>query len=321
MVTWPIPPGSLPLRRLALIITSALALLSLAAAPMPPKALVDHVRSEINSDVDAEDDDPRPVQEPGPKMFKRVDLNGDGIVDWRVSYENIGAWCGTGGCRQELWLGRTDGELTEVFGAQVREFKLSRRKTGAVVDVDFHGSVCGLTGVEACPRRFVWDAAENSFVLVVNAKGDGFLAGLPTTPVDIPLSNAPPEVQAEATALVKQCALAGGKRESPPDVLRLPDLNGDGVREWYVGSEYSECEDMTEPSGAPKDLLIMVSQAGGPFTLAYGVNDPDVGFDISRRPAVMMLIERPDSCGLTPKTCPRKPMRWDPTSRKLVPAG
>lgn len=297
------------------------ALLSLGGAvASPPKALVDQVRSEINDEAFTEDNDPIPVQEPGPKMFKRVDVNGDGIVDWQVDFGNFAGWCGTGGCRQELWLGRADGGVTRVFGTQVREFKLKRRKTGAVVDVDFHGSVCGLTGVEECPRRFVWDSAEGAFVQTVNARGDGFLAGIPAPPVETDLKTAPPEIQAEAKALVDLCAIAGGKRETPPDIGRLPDINGDGIREWYIGSQYPDCQDMTEPSGAPEDLLIMVSQPNGPFTLAYGVNDPDIGFDISTKPATVVQFERPESCELTAKTCPRKPMRWDPASRKLLPA-
>ncbi len=308
------------MRRLAIAALGLTALLSLAAAPTPPKALVDKVRAEINNDVGSEDDDPRPIREPAPKMFSRVDINGDGITDWRVDFRDMWGWCGTGGCQQELWLGRADGGVTQVFGTQVLEFKMTSRKTGAVLDLDFHGAVCRLTGSEACPRRFIWNSAEAAFDPAINAKGEGYLAGLPVSPMDIDVKTAPPEIQAEAQALATLCAIAGGKREAPPPVGRLPDINGDGVREWYVGSQYGECLDMTEPSGEPEDLLIMVSQPNGPFTLAWGVNDPDIGIDISSRPAVVFQVERPERCELTPKTCPRKPMRWDPASRKLLPA-
>ncbi|MDQ0464044.1 hypothetical protein QO010_001815 [Caulobacter ginsengisoli] len=304
------------MRRLAAVLLGAVALLNLAAAPAPPKALVDHVRGEINDEVDPRDEDPAPVKEPERRMFKRVDVNGDGIADWRVDFEGFYAWCGTGGCRQELWLGRGDGGVTEVFGAQVRELRLKRGKAGAVLDVDYHGSVCGLTGVEECPRRYMWDPAEMAFLPAINAKGDGLLVGLPASVVDIDLKDAPPEIQVEAKALADRCARAGGKREDPPDIGRLPDLNGDGVREWYVGSQYADCQDMTEPSAEPEALVIMVSQDGGPFTLAWGATQPDIGFDISSRPAVMVQFERPSSCDLT-NDCPRKPMRWDPATRKL----
>jgi hypothetical protein len=310
------------MRRLSIAaVLTGMALLTMGASAGPPAWLVDHVREEINDGFhDPDDPDSRPLREPGTKMFKRVDINGDRIADWKVDFQNEPGWCGTGGCRVELWLGRTSGGLTPVWDEGVREFRLKPGKEGATIDVDFHGSACGGAGVSPCPRRYIWDIAEGAFLPVVNKKGDGFLAGLPVSPLELTLNNAPAEVQAEARAMAALCRAAGGHMDDEDmAVTRLPDLNGDGTRDWAIGSQYAQCEEPTDAAVAPLALEIMVSAPDGRFTLAWGAREPEIAFDISTTPATMLeLTVKASSCGIYSATdCPRRPLRWNETTRRL----
>ncbi|MDQ0464043.1 hypothetical protein QO010_001814 [Caulobacter ginsengisoli] len=312
------------MRHLTAAILGALAVLTMGAASGPPQWLVNHVREEINDGFhDPNDPDSRPLREPPARMFKRVDINGDRIADWKVDFDGEPGWCGTGGCRMELWLGHPQGGLTPVWDAGVREFRLKPGREGATIDVDFHGSACGAAGVTPCPRRFVWDLSEMAFLPAVNAKGDGFLAGLPIPALDLTLSNAPSEVQAEARAMAKLCLAAGGSLDDGDlAVTRLPDLNGDGVRDWAVGSIYPQCQEPKDAAAAPPALAIMVSDPSGRFTLAWSAAEPEIAFDIATKPATMLELTVADSsCGLySPANCPRRPLRWNETTRRLEPA-
>lgn len=99
------------------------------------------------------------------------DINADGIQDWQIDYSSLGsAWCGTGGCRYQLWLGRKVGAPLLVFDRQMRELKISRRKGSIVFVFDFHGSECGGYGSEACPGEFSWSAMRGRMVLLTTPK-------------------------------------------------------------------------------------------------------------------------------------------------------
>lgn len=301
----------------------AAAVLTMGASAGPPAWLVDHVRAEINDGYDPNDPEGPPLSQPSPRMFKRVDINGDGIADWRVDYEGEIGWCGTGGCRMALWLGRPDGALTPVFDTQVREFRLKARKTGAVLDVDFHGSACGGAGVIPCPRRYVWDSSLGAFMPAVNKKGDGFIAGVPVPPMDLGLEDVPADIKAEALAMADLCRQAGGQvDDSGYPLARLPDLNGDGAPDWALGSEFDPCQDPADPSLRPLALEIQVSGPDGHFHIAWGSMEPQIAFDVSKTPAVLLqLVTDGNACGIeSAAACPRKPLRWDEATRKLVPS-
>ncbi len=99
------------------------------------------------------------------------DINADGIQDWQVDYSSLGsAWCGTGGCRYQLWLGRENGAPFLVFDRQMRELKVVRRKGRVIFVFDFHGSECGGFGSEACLGEFSWSAKRGRMVLLPTPK-------------------------------------------------------------------------------------------------------------------------------------------------------
>lgn len=94
-----------------------------------------------------------------------IDINGDGLRDWQIDWGSFGpAWCGTGGCRYQLWLGRRNAAPLIVFDRQVREFHRVKRAGRIVFVFDFHGSECGGYGSQACPGEFAWNAKRERMV-------------------------------------------------------------------------------------------------------------------------------------------------------------
>ena len=103
--------------------------------------------------------------------IKPTDINHDGVQDWQVDFNPFGsAWCGTGGCRYQLWLGQKNGSPLRVFDRQMREVSSVRRGSRIVFVFDFHGSECGGFGAEACPGEFSWDAKRGRMVLLATPR-------------------------------------------------------------------------------------------------------------------------------------------------------
>ncbi len=102
--------------------------------------------------------------------IRPVDINRDGIQDWQVDFNAFGsAWCGTGGCRYQLWLGQKTGSPLRVFDRQVREHQSAERHGRIVFVFDFHGTQCGGFGAEACPGEFTWSPKRGRMVLLPTA--------------------------------------------------------------------------------------------------------------------------------------------------------
>ena len=109
--------------------------------------------------------------------IKPTDINRDAVQDWQVDFNAFGsAWCGTGGCRYQLWLGQKSGNPRMVFNRQVREVTSERRSDRIVFVFDFHGSECGGFGAEACPGEFTWDAKRRRMILLPTPKKHTALA-------------------------------------------------------------------------------------------------------------------------------------------------
>ena len=143
---------------LPLIVASPLA----AKAPAGPKAEIAKVLTRQLKGGYA-----RHSQAEIVRAIKPVDINGDGIQDYQVNFTVFGsAWCGTGGCRYQLWLGRKSGVPIRVFDRQMRDLSIERRGARNVFVFDFHGSECGGYGAEACPGEFSWNAKRGRMVLL-----------------------------------------------------------------------------------------------------------------------------------------------------------
>ena len=103
--------------------------------------------------------------------IKPADINSDGVTDWQIDWNAFGsAWCGTGGCRYQLWLGQPSRPPRKVFDRQARQVTVLHRKGLVVYRFDFHGGECGGYGAEFCPGEFSWNAKRGRMVLLPSAK-------------------------------------------------------------------------------------------------------------------------------------------------------
>lgn len=302
----------------------ALALAVMGGAAGPPPDLVAMVREATKDDVDAPKD---PA-----KLFRKVEVSPDGVADWRVSYEDLMGWCGTGGCREQLFVSRPGGGYVLAYDAQARgEFRLKKTKAGRRLDVEVHGSVCGEAGVAECLRSFLWDDAEARFTEIPNRKGDGRLVGLMPVVEPDPASY-PASVRAELGKLVAACAAAGGKAgDGEFAVIRTPDIDGDGRGDWLVTNDLLSCEAPAAPpaasaeaeeaaeSGVPieTDLVTVLLAGVDPRPVLTGPIYAYV-FDVSTRPATFIAIDANDDCGgYEQKACAETAYRW--TGEGLAP--
>ena len=317
---------SVPLLTLVLI---ALASPALAA---PPKAIVDKVTAMVveaatSGFTPEEAKDPEVVpprmKVPPAAMFKQVDVNGDRLPDWQVSFEkapNASMFCGTGGCNIQLYVGEADGSYRLVFDSLVREYALKGPKSGRYVDVDFHGSSCGTFGVNPCPRRYGWDAALGRFVERPDSKGRTLLVFGSPGPVTTPLNAAPPEIAAQLARRDTLCRAAGGTYAiDTGDYTDVPDLNGDGRRDWIVGTwAYCTFAGDTPETTPSLPTTVMVT---GPEGLTMALEGAFIWqIDIATTPARFDTIERDDDCSTEEGTCRITRTAWDSATRTLVPA-
>lgn len=301
------------------LVAAAVSACSLAAAAgTPPEAVRKPVEAlyveEHQSMIDPEEPNGFKIDMPS-EMFSRVDVNGDGVADWLVNYEaaqNPSFFCGTGGCRRELYVSR-DGGYVLAFARTVRLFKIRKAKGRYLLDLDFHGSTCGGAGVEECPRGYVWDEALGRFIERPNARGGTWLEGGPSPLVETSPAAAPAAVRTQLERRASFCAAAGGKLPEDDEAAfnDLPDLNGDGVRDWVVGTYYDYCEmGDTGKDSPPIPTVILVSK-GGDFVVGFEAPQASWGIDLAPTPT-FMTIEGAEDCAFNKKTpCAHVPWRWN----------
>lgn len=262
-----------------------------AAGPVPEDVLAPvtaYHRQEMQVVVDP--DFPDAVKtDPPAAMFSRIDVNGDGIPDWRVDYEkaaNASLFCGTGGCLQQVYVSRNGGYVL-AFARTAGTFALSKTKGERVLDIDFHGSVCDGAGVDECKRRYAWDEASGRFLERPNRKGQTWLEAGPAPAVDTTADQAPQEVRAQVERRVALCKAAGGTFAAEEHPFNdLPDLNGDGVRDWVVGSYYDTCDDVENGPALP--ITILVSKKAN-FVLGFEGTDARWGVDLAPSPRFVTI--------------------------------
>lgn len=300
------------------LVAAAVSACSLAAAAAVPERVrrpVEAMYIEAHKNmVDPEEPNGFRIQMPS-AMFSKVDVNGDGVADWMVDFEaaqNPSFFCGTGGCRRQIYVSR-DGGYVLAFDRVIRQFKLRRSRGQRLLDLDFHGSTCGGAGVEECPRGYVWNETAGRFIERPNARGGTWLQGGPSPLVAMPLSAAPPAVRARLETRAALCAAVGGKApEGEENAFNdLPDLNGDGIRDWVVGSYYDYCDmGETGKDSPPVPTVILISK-GGDFVVGFEATEADWGIDLAPTPT-FKTVEGADDCAfLKEKPCTHVPWRWN----------
>jgi hypothetical protein len=266
----------------------------------PPATIMQSVLRDIR-------DQDNPQRMAPAKMFRAVDINHDGVADWIVDFEQSGgnAWCGTGGCRQVIFVSKSADQFTMVFDEQTREFGLRRNHHVVRLDIDVHGSFCGTFGDAACPRSFLWDQVQGRFVETANVKGGTRVGSGLLENVERAVPPAP--VAAAVAEQVKRCAEAGGQpTDDGSTAVTVPDLNGDGLRDWI--SEPNSCDVDASKAAVETQIEVFVSAPGG-FRRALTVASEGFQIDIATRPARFVELLGGD-CGYE-MTCAERIWAWD----------
>lgn len=290
------------------------------AASQPPEAVRKSVQAEIDAALAPSDDDepgynPPRIVAPA-SMFHRADINDDGVGDWVVDFEkspNASYFCGTGGCRHRIYVSNAAGGWDLAMDTQVRAFKLRRSKGKTLLDVDFHGSVCGGFGVDPCPRGYVWSDATSRFAARVGAGGETFLAGGPVRLAIPPEASLPAPVRAAVAERTARCA-ALGRRYPYEDALvtDVGDLNADGQADWVVGGPYDACayaDDGSDSVPLPQTIVLVSTPAGHVAT--WRGEAVEWGLDVAGRAAAFVTLSGAEDCGLNGKDCRKTYWRWD----------
>ena len=297
------------------------------AATQPPDAVRAPIQAEIDEVMAPDPEEPNapPVPKAGPRMFKRVNINNDGVADWWVDFEeapNPSYFCGTGGCRQRIYVSNPQGGYDLAMDRTARLFKLRRSRGQTLLDLDFHGSACSGFGVDDCPRNFVWSAARARFVIRLTPRGETFFIGGPTQLMTPPFASLPPPVQAAFAERTALCKAAG--RTNPYEdayLTEVDDLNADGRPDWVIGGAYDGCAYSEGTGEAPKfDLTVLVSGPTG-YRLALRSDVTTWGLDLAGGKATFVTLEGADDCGLNGKDCRKIRWRWtgEALSREAAP--
>ncbi|MDO8910292.1 MAG: hypothetical protein Q7V13_00400 [Phenylobacterium sp.] len=188
-----------------------------------------------------------------------------------------------------------------------------------MLDIEIHGTHCGLSGVNECRRSFRWEEGAGRFVEQPNLDGVGRLAGSLLQILPVAEGDYPPVVSVALGELTAFCTVRGGDYEGG-QVARSPDLDGDGRPDWIVGSEYGGCIKSASGPGAARTLLPspgvrVVAQDAA----ILAVGSPVHAADVSTTPATFISITAAEDCGgYDQQGCMETPYRWDAATGRLV---
>lgn len=250
-----------------------------ASAPPPPADVISSVQTAL--DDMAQPGRRTPVAQ---RLITQVAVSraGDG---WLVDFGRTddAAWCGTGGCTHRLWVERAGGPAL-VFDEQVREWRL-RPGAPSRLDIEIHGSNCDLAGVEPCWRGYLWDDAAGRLVETVNEVGDGYLVGPLFQFVGLDETGMPDAIKTEVERREQACRDRGGAVDGTDyAAVTSPDLNGDGVRDWIVGSRFAGCVPADVDGRSSGGVSVWVSTDDG-WSEALTVPENGYAVDVASVPA------------------------------------
>lgn len=308
--------------------TAALPLLCLIALPAAPLAARGPaVPTEIAASIAADLKEGGDTVTPRRRLYAVVpaDIDSDGVRDWAVNWARLGlpGWCGTGGCRYELWRGNGSGPPVRVFDNVVRAVSTRRVGSETVFDFDFHGGTCGTFGASECIVSFAWDAKAGRLAERVNPKGDGTVRLV--APVEPGMQGYPQAVRAAVEDMLRFCTSVGARPDAESDAELLPasvpDVDGDGARDWLFTRQHCIYGDGRDPIEREDALLIT---AGNPDKPVLFAPDGRIEISVATVPATILQVDSAaKNCtdeyrqpGQAP--CPRIEWRWDTAKRQPV---
>lgn len=188
-------------------------------------------------------------------VLRRVYLSTQKSPDWVIDVNREpSSWlCGTGGCPLHIYRKGDKGNYIKVFDARLREWSIKEEKSSSpYLLADFHGSNCGLSGVNACPFAFEWQEGSGFIESARFTKTVIVRAGALPQAIDAldPRANhvLPEELSELITEMSSRCIKHKGTLDIKGLVSRTPDLNDDGHRDWMAQFNFATCsyEDASE---------------------------------------------------------------------------
>ncbi|MBX3476180.1 MAG: hypothetical protein KF910_01070 [Brevundimonas sp.] len=312
-------------------VLAALGLLSLtpgsAPAQTPPEGLVWMALRDINEyGFDRDDPTNRPplVTRVPDGMIRAVDMTDDGHTDWLVDYEaaELSSYCGTGGCSKILYVTLGDDGLMRAFDEQAHTLTFYQVDGERRVEAEVHHALCSSDASRECRYAYAWDAELRRLVERPTRDGQGIIAVGAFSPIDTSEDRGPPSDAPEAVADIwfkTRTACASVYVDDGVEIRRaalhdIPDVDGDGVRDWVV-ERPSPCQDSPGDMVPYPGFEVWLSRADGEAVQAY-VSPAEIfpKLDVSAGPAV--VVTEP-ACGFQ-ETCAQTRLRWDAGSGRLV---
>ena len=288
-----------------------------AQEPRPPEALTWMVLNEING---AYFDRAEPMNRPAlvtqvPQgMIRAVNVSDDGRPDWLVDYSERGStWCGTGGCLQTLYVSDGD-QYVMAFDAQALNLQIGRSGSEARLEAQVHHLNC-VPETQDCRFAWTWHAEAMRLVERPNSQGQTHLTEGGFDPLENdrdvlePRDDMPPGLAETwwGTRVICPAYVDAGTETRRAEVHDVPDLNGDGVRDWLFQMPPG-CQQDPDGEVPTPGFLVWLSQPDGSARMVYeSQRDRWPAVDIASSPA--FLIDNP-SCGYG-VTCPNQRLRWD----------
>ena len=256
----------------------------------------------------AGDDGAPALPQPPAAMFRKVDINRDGVPDWLVDYERAstvtGGLCGTGGCLQQIYVSDPDGSFSLAFAAQA--IRVSVKTAGPALPVvlaDMHGLYCGGTGSEPCLIAMQWGSAAGRLVPVAQGGGAAMIRPFDVL-ADAPVA-APGAILAKRDADRATCEKAGyilQEAEGESAAYPFLDINGDAVLDW-ISEPYCTQQDADlaadTQSGEPKEIPVLDSAVlvsrGAEFVSAFSASGSFM-FNLTGAQPALMVSQDDASC-------------------------
>ena len=95
----------------------------------------------------------------GPKIVRKIDLNGDGRDDYIIDLDDTtcdgfeSLFCGTGGCVVEILIAqRDDGSYTSIFNDTIHRYEIKPGPGVRTIRFSLHGGYCGKHGPSPCTK-------------------------------------------------------------------------------------------------------------------------------------------------------------------------
>lgn len=243
-----------------------------------------------------------------------LDINADGVPDWRIEYL-LAAMCGTGGCTNEIHVSRPHGGYDLALRRQFLNMKLQHDESGAaLLRLSVHGGDCTGHSETECASGFKWDQANRRFV-------DTMLSGTAARRYSFSMiepmtgSEPPPPVPPALLSALREAEAACKRyrRSARParfEAHQIADFDDDGRLDWLVGqSAYCSVDGVAEGPHIP--VTLWLDRDEGP-QWAVSISSGNVFLDVSNIRPVLGIDCRADDGG-----CTEDAFAWDPSIRLM----